>query len=189
MIDVPAHVDDEAAYIAGAMARIARNAWKTTVRRMESDAEFASVIRAIRDRAERGTKFFISLSDQLDKRGKLSDKQLDVVRGIIARDAERLAEIKKRDASSEHIGIVGKRDTFVLTVTGYAERETMYGTQYIYFFKDAAGNVVIWKASNPINCAKGDTVTIVASVKSHGERDGVKQTYITRGKIKANGII
>lgn len=53
--------------------------------------------------------------------------------------------------------------------------ETMYGYTYPYKFFDEQGNVLVWFASKVID----DCKAIKSTVKSHVERDGVKQTIIT----------
>lgn len=91
------------------------------------------------------------------------------------RDAERAAERN----SSEYVGEVGQRITVQLSemklITSW---ETMYGYTYLYKFIDIAGNILMWFASRVI----ADCSTIKATVKEHTERDGIKQTIITRCK-------
>ena len=58
--------------------------------------------------------------------------------------------------------------------------EGMYGTTYLYKFTDDQGNVYIWYASRGIETHDG--MTLKGTVKDHNERDGVKQTVLTRCK-------
>lgn len=98
--------------------------------------------------------------------------------------------------SSEYVGEIGKRQVFDIShfelVTSW---ETDYGMTYLYRFLTTNGDVLIWKASSVF----GEWVTkdngcmdfvehkavnrIKATVKDHNERDGIKQTVITRCKI------
>ena len=58
-----------------------------------------------------------------------------------------------------------------------------FGTTYLYKFADEAGNVFIWYASRPIELQ--ERMTLKATIKAHNERNGVKQTVLTRCKVVA----
>lgn len=108
--------------------------------------------------------------------------------------AERQAAFEAKKAAeravSQHVGAVGERRDWVLTVQhvhSYSiDSFRGYGseTRHISICRDADGNVVIYKGSYALG-AKGEVVMLKASVKEHGERDGVKQTVIQRPKISA----
>ena len=94
-------------------------------------------------------------------------------------------ELKKKAENtsqkrSEYMGDIGERRTFNIEemelVTSY---ETMYGITFLYKFVDENGNVLVWFASKQIK----ETKAIIGTIKDHRERDGVKQTIITRCKI------
>lgn len=92
------------------------------------------------------------------------------------REAARLAE-----AASEHVGAVGQRITVKTTTAKLLTSwESNYGVTYLYKFTDDQGNVFIWYASRWIELHDG--MTLKGTVKDHNERDGVKQTVITRCK-------
>lgn len=97
-----------------------------------------------------------------------------------ARDAQREAA-KQVEAASQHVGEVGQRITLTAAtaklLTAWAGE---YGTTYLYKFTDAQGNVYIWYASRGIETRDG--MTIKGTVKNHNERDGIKQTVLTRCK-------
>jgi hypothetical protein len=57
--------------------------------------------------------------------------------------------------------------------------EGQFGTSYLHIMNDAQGNVVIYKGTKILG-GKTETLTVKATVKEHGERDGVKQTKIAR---------
>jgi len=91
----------------------------------------------------------------------------------------RKAQQKADGARSEPVGTVGQRITLkAATVVLLTSWDGYYGTTWLYKFVDESGNVFIWYASRP--CAAKDGATIKATVKDHGERDGVKQTIVTR---------
>lgn len=102
------------------------------------------------------------------------EKYIERMRRKAERDAERVAE-----RNSEYVGEVGQRITVQLSeMKLLTSWETMYGYTYLYKFIDTAGNVLMWFASRAI----ADCKAIKATVKDHTERDGVKQTIITRCK-------
>ncbi len=97
-----------------------------------------------------------------------------------AREEKRKAE-RLTETASEHVGAVGQRITFTAaTAKLLTSWEGTYGTTYLYKFTDEQGNVFIWYASRGIETHDG--MTLKATVKDHNERDGVKQTVVTRCK-------
>jgi hypothetical protein len=207
-INVPDHVnpDAEFAYIKAAVARIAGNwvrgnrtrwfAAHSDAQRLQdwllSSGEFAGDWdhhgnHKAHPLAIKGNGGFIDLlrklAADLDECGGLSDKQTEIVRNALARQevfvAQRKAKFVAADAGSQHIGTVGERTTFELTLNWVKYFEGAFGATYIHGLKDAAGNVVIYKGSKCLG-QKGDTVKVKATIKEHGERDGVKQTVISR---------
>ena len=207
-VNVPDHVnpDNEFAYVNAAVARIAGNwargnrtrwfAAHADAQRLQdwllSQGEFAGTYddngnHRAHPLAIRGnggfTDLLRKLAADLDECGGLSDKQTDIVRNALARQAtfvaERKAKFAAQDANSQHIGTAGKREVFTLTIQWVKYFEGAFGATYIHGLKDAAGNVVIYKGSKCLG-EKGATLTVKATVKEHGERDGVKQTIISR---------
>ena len=130
-------------------------------------------------RAKRG-EFFESISEQFEKRGSLSDAQVAALVRIRSQDAERAAT----GSASQHVGVVGDRHRFVLSVRLVRSFETMYGIIWLHVCDDQDGNVVVYKGSKEL-AARGETVTVDATVTEHGEREGTKQTIIKRPKIVA----
>lgn len=205
-INVPDHVENDSAYIAHGAARIVgnwvkgnRNRWfaaHADAQRLQdwllSQGEFAGTYDGFGNYkahplAIKGNGGFLDLlrklATDLDECGGLSDKQTEIVRKALANQerfaVERKAKFAAQDAGSQHIGTVGKREVFTLTITWVKYFEGAYGATYIHGMKDAAGNVVIYKGSKCLG-QKGEQVTVKATVNEHGERDGVKQTIISR---------
>ena len=103
----------------------------------------------------------------------------------VSRERERAAKAA-RPKANVHVGEVGKRMTFEVTldfVTGY---DTAYGYTTVLKFRDAAGACIVWKASNTdlgrADVGKGFKVT--GTVKKHDEYKGEKQTMVTRCKVE-----
>lgn len=94
-----------------------------------------------------------------------------------------LEELKKQ--GSGYVGEVGERIEFEI-----ANVRTLYtksNSQYSYYALDSymheivttEGNVIIWSTSTYLESG----MKVVATVKSHDEYKGVKQTKVTRGRI------
>lgn len=97
-----------------------------------------------------------------------------------ARDEKRAAA-RLAETVSEHVGTIGQRITLTAaTAKLLTSWEGAYGTTYLYKFTDEQGNVYIWYASRGIETHDG--MTLKATIKDHNERDGIKQTVITRCK-------
>ena len=118
----------------------------------------------------------------LDKLGLLAS---------IPKAIERYKEEKKRQeererlaAESNYLGSVGDKIS-VNFVFGreVACCETQFGLLHIYEFKDANGNIVVWKSSSSKNIPESGVVA--GTVKAHEEYNGIKQTVILRAKITA----
>lgn len=207
-VNVPDHVDpdNEHNYVNAAVGRITDNWVRGNTRRwydthkdaqrlcdwLFSEGEFAGTYDRFGNYKDHPlaikgnggfTDLLRKLKEDLRECGGLSDKQTEIVRKALANQerfaVERKAKFAAQDASSQHIGTVGKREVFALTVTWVKYFEGTFGATYIHGLKDAAGNVVIYKGSKCLG-QKGDAVSVKATVKEHGERDGVKQTIITR---------
>ena len=89
-------------------------------------------------------------------------------------------------AGSRHVGEVGKRIELDVVLDHKLAYESNYGFYggafYIYLFRDAAGNRVVYKTGSGLGVNKGESAKIRATVKEHGERDGELQTIIARAK-------
>lgn len=131
--------------------------------------------------------FYSKMRDSLDQWGRLTEGQERAVLGMIekakARIEARAAAKAVEAATSAHVGTVGERRDFTLTCQFYTAFEGAYGYVHIHGFKDADGNVFIYKGSNRI-AQRGDEVTMKATVKDHSEREGVAQTILSRPKVK-----
>lgn len=119
---------------------------------------------------------------------RIAEEEAEAAR--VKAEQERVAALKAR---SNYVGTVGEKLTATVTWEGspYFERRsfTGYGTErcYIHRFRDADGNLIIWKscAGFPlVGADEGCTVVISGTVKEHSEYKGEKQTYILRAKVK-----
>ena len=188
------NVEYPAAWAAARKRNIIANAkktWKANTPRAEEILDAIEAGRVYSDQGNMSYKegFMGSMAAALDTFGKLSQKQCEaILKGIDARavkKAEWASEKAALDAKRAHIGAVGQKVTLELTVVHVVVLDGMYGTTYINICEDAEQNVVIYKGSSNAIPGKGHTVNVVATVKEHGVRDGVKQTVIQRPKLIA----
>ena len=100
----------------------------------------------------------------------------------MAQKAEREAAKDAERHTSQYVGEIGERLTIdVAEMSLLTSWEGDWGWTYLYKIVDVQGNVMIWYASRCIDDAK----KIKATVKNHSERDGVRQTIITRCSVAA----
>lgn len=85
--------------------------------------------------------------------------------------------------SNEYVGSVGDKLLVEVTVLKRNSFETDYGTTFLFVLADAAGNSLVWFASNNV-LEVNETVTIKGTVKAQNDRDGRKQTVLTRCKVQ-----
>lgn len=110
------------------------------------------------------------------------DREIEYQRQKRIAEEKRKAE-QKAMQKSEHIGNVGDRITInVEDWRCLASWDTQWGTTWMYQFRDANGNIYIWKSSKYID-EELENFTIKGTVKDHGEFRDVKQTIITRCKV------
>jgi len=202
---MPLFIENEAAYEAAIERNIANNRRKTGARKFAALFEDATVIidfveTRVSDaqvahwaRFGRGMEeasFIDACWAGLQTFGGLTEKQGLAVRSIIAKNAERKAHYRAEALTKVHVGTVGERRDFDLTVRFVTDFETQFGITNVFVMEDAEGNVVVYKGAGSLYNAdgqfavKGDKISVKATVKEHGERDGVKQTIIARPKQK-----
>lgn len=129
--------------------------------------------------------FVGSLARAFDTYGKLSPAQsAAILRGIDARAARR-AEWKDQqaalNATRQWLGTVGEKMALTLTVRKIIVMHSIYGASFLHICEDSEKNVVIYKGTGrALDVEEGTTVSVRATIKAHGTRDGVKQTIIAR---------
>lgn len=121
------------------------------------------------------------------------------------REAERKAEEERkareeaeRKAKSQYVGEIGEKLELDVTFdyTASYERPSFRGfgteTAYIHGFRDADGNLLVWKTSKALGEWKGDEwyvyeqgekLKIKGTVKEHSEYKDEKQTSLLRVKV------
>lgn len=79
-----------------------------------------------------------------------------------------------------HVGAVGKRSEFELTVIRVRSSANRWGASTIVALEDAAGNELVWFASGYKEFNAGDKVRGKGTVKKHSDFKGRPQTELTR---------
>jgi hypothetical protein len=120
--------------------------------------------------------------------GYVSDKALDAVERTIANLSERF----RLRALSRHVGTVGARQTFKVTVERIASftrpsfgggyGANAYETVWIITMRDEAGNAIVSKSAS-FHAEKGKALTIKATVKEHSVYQDEQQTLVQRIKV------
>ena len=92
-------------------------------------------------------------------------------------DRKKIAYNEALAAQSQHVGKPGEKIVLDLRkmelITSF---ENQWGYTYLYKMIDKNGNVMIWYSSRRVDTFEHGKAT----VKSHTERDGIKQTVVTR---------
>lgn len=192
-------IENEAAYDAAIKRNIIANAQKTWRANTPRAGEIESAIEAGRSYTDYGTltyadNFLGSIARAFDTYGKLTPAQCAaVLKGIDTR-AQRRAEWNDQraalDARRRHLGEIGGKITTTVTLRKVIEFQGMSfgyydsGLTYLFILEDIDQNVLIYKGRAAVfnGMNEGETVTITATVKEHGTRDGTKQTVIQRPK-------
>lgn len=118
----------------------------------------------------------------------------------VAREQARAEQRQTEARSSEYVGEVGQRLAIkVKSVDLLTSWDTQYGTTWLYKIVDHEDNVLMWFGSSllGVDVDNGKSIQfhtvdsdshykateIKATVKAHNERDGVRQTIVTRCKV------
>ena len=98
---------------------------------------------------------------------------------------------EREQSLDEHFGTPGKRETFTLTVIGTREIEGNYGLTTLIRFRDPAGRIATWfcSGSAPDEMELDATVAVKATVKAHGEYQGMRQTQLTRVALPKGKVV
>jgi hypothetical protein len=184
-------IQNEAAYESAIKRNIINNAQKTWRLNTDRAEEIEDALNSGRTDNGYETRynhgFMGSMALAFDTFGKLTPKQCAaVLKGIdalAARKAEWADKEAAQNALRAHVGVVGEKVTLTLTVKHIVALESRFGVNFIHICEDDQNNIIIYKGNASGFPLKGETATVIATVKEHGIRDGVKQTIIQRPKI------
>ncbi len=191
-------VEHSQAWEAGRTRNIISNAKKTFYATYSDAAEIEAYLQTgmVWDERDQSWDYKVnfagSLAKGFDTYGKLSLKQVEAVRKHILAYAQRKAEwadeAAELNAKRQHLGNVGEKVTLTLTVKHIHTMDGAYGPTYLHICEDEDKNLVIYKGASNAFPYKGETATVIASVKEHGVRNGVKQTVIQRPKVQGDFV-
>jgi hypothetical protein len=139
--------------------------------------EAADVIEWLSDKDER-TGFVGDIARKVSHLVVLTENQLRAIRKIIRQDAEKVEKVN----TAGHFGEVGKREAIEVTIKSAKFIESDFGGTVLVIMESAAGHVLKTFSAGEFGSKVevGTTVTVKATVKTHGEYNGVKETMVTR---------
>lgn len=119
------------------------------------------------------------------KKGKFSDRQVAALRKAYDRECKGdglRAQWAKENAASQHVGTVGDRSQFTLTIKAVTPSKFYEG--WWYLMVDGDGNQFIYSGSADLG-EKGDTTTFTATIKEHRveKNDQTKRTKLSRPRV------
>lgn len=88
------------------------------------------------------------------------------------------------DKNSQWVGQIGSRDSFNVTLVSKRGFQGQYGYSNVYTFRTEDGNILTWFSTVEVEKEPGDQFTLVGTVKDHTEYKNIKQTILSRCKIK-----
>lgn len=110
-------------------------------------------------------------------------KELERREKIAKRNAQNAAEA----AVSKYVGNIGDRlSVDIAKADLLTSWESQWGVTFLYKFVDTSGNVLIWFSSGSRDIEGIKSLT--GTVKAHNERDGIKQTVVTRCILKCEKL-
>jgi hypothetical protein len=128
--------------------------------------------------------FAQSMVDAVSYYGALTDNQLAAAVKMVERQKvqaeQRRVENLKLAELSNHVGEVGERREFVLSIDRSFEGMGNFGPYTSHIMHDADGNVFVYFGNEQGDA--GQAVRGKATVKRHDSRDGVAQTVLSRPK-------
>jgi hypothetical protein len=85
---------------------------------------------------------------------------------------------------SEYVGSIGDKITVKVKLKFKTAIDGYYGTTLLHNFEDENGNIFVWFGNKSIGVVDDQYDILTATIKDHREYQDVKQTVITRAKIK-----
>tara|TARA_R110000824_G_scaffold332031_2_gene518657 strand:+ start:1822 stop:2586 length:765 start_codon:yes stop_codon:yes gene_type:complete len=124
--------------------------------------------------------------EEVEHWGKLSEKQTTVVRNALANAKKYEAQKEVREAKwaeesskRQYVGEVGDNKFLVEGIIKFVTSwETDYGYTYLTVISDKDGNTIKYKGNSIAD--KNFGVKMIATIKSHEEYKGEKQTIVNR---------
>lgn len=111
----------------------------------------------------------------------VSQRLAGIAASVVPWYTRKVGEERERAArkASEHVGALGERATWKVSLTRVHSFETAFGTLHLHRFMDADGNVLVWKTGTS-QLEEGKEYFLTGTVKEHGDYKGSKQTVLSR---------
>lgn len=144
-------------------------------------------VEGLKDNGEELNDYLYNLS-LVARAGYVKTDMAGYAASIFVAHDKTIARKKKQAAIlDEHLGEVKKRMTLTVTVDSIIRTDTYYGLMGIHKMHDEDGRQLVWFASESAAWLKEqETHTVKATVKSHGDYNGLAQTVINRVQVTAN---
>jgi hypothetical protein len=133
--------------------------------------------------AFRSEAFVRSILTQALSRGRLSEAQISAVERYLeqhATVAQRNADEAAQKATSKHVGEPGERLTLTLTLVRTISSKDAFNPWTLSLLVDDQGNC--YRTFGKCDLDDNIPTKVKATVKDHGDRDGLKQTGLIRIK-------
>lgn len=104
------------------------------------------------------------------------------IAAINAMRKARAEEVAATERKPEWVGEVGDRMDLDLRLQDNFSFDGKFGPTTVYKFANDDGDIFTWFTSTGVDMEKGDRRHLKFTVKSHSERNGVKENLITRVK-------
>lgn len=115
----------------------------------------------------------------MDKTSGIMASAVSAYQRHLDKEEERKREQEK--SPKEHVGTVGKREVFSITVRAVRCFEGDYGVRSLVRMEDASGNILIWWTGEaPEWAEEGESHDVKGTVKKHDEYKGTPQTVVSR---------
>jgi hypothetical protein len=167
----------EAAYYGAIDAYRMENARKSRQAKWLSEADHSALVDFM---SNSSNEFVQKLFGNYMQWGGLTENQCVLVRNAMEKQAQWKAAKEAKGLLSQHVGTVGKRQDFSLSVTFMTGYESTFGYVNVIGFIDDNNNVYVYKGSTRPECSKGDNISFKATIKEHSVRENVKQTILSR---------
>jgi hypothetical protein len=130
---------------------------------------------------------------ELTQRDIIGIRRIGIVASLVAAyDRAMIKVAETKNQVNGHVGTVGKRDTFNTQYLGENWFDTAYGRMVIARFATEQG-ILVYKGNAPFwsdmvapgALVAGGALTIMGTIKEHGDYKGTKQSIIQRCKVVA----
>jgi len=171
--------------------------------RKESEEVKALTTDADREKAQASIDWILNLDGEVNdfihnvravvRTGAVKPRMAGYAAALSVAYARAMDDLREKVArpESKHVGVVGERAVYTVTIRKIIAMESQFGVTQLHIMTDADGNDLKWFGSGLLwldmglgvpgrDATEGDTVTVKATVKAHTEYKGRAQTMLSR---------